>query len=257
MLDPKETVKITLPDRSTIRPDRPAEGRSKEETAGDSGSPRPGVRADIVPEDMTGKWQQVIDLLARIYEVPAGLILRLHEQKAEVLVGSRTGRNPFRPGEAEEPLERLCLRTVSNQDRPFTLDNALQLELWDKTPDLPPSLTSYVGVPLAWPTGEAFGSICLLDDKPVKFGPGYRELILAFKEVVEDQLRLLSEIEQRKGAESRLQEKAKDLQLFNDKLIDREMRIIEVKKEVNALCRELGREPRYPQWSDRESESQD
>ncbi len=35
------------------------------------------------------------------------------------------------------------------------------------------------------------------------------------------------------------------LERFNETLVEREMRIIEVKNEVNQLCRELGREPVY------------
>lgn len=39
------------------------------------------------------------------------------------------------------------------------------------------------------------------------------------------------------------------LEQFNQTLVEREMRIIEVKQEVNRLCRELGREPGYPEIS--------
>lgn len=45
----------------------------------------------------------------------------------------------------------------------------------------------------------------------------------------------------------RLDETNRRLEQFNQSLVEREMRIIEVKQEVNALCRELGREPNYPQ----------
>lgn len=37
-----------------------------------------------------------------------------------------------------------------------------------------------------------------------------------------------------------------ELESFNKAMLGREMRIIELKEEVNALCRELGREPQYP-----------
>jgi hypothetical protein len=35
------------------------------------------------------------------------------------------------------------------------------------------------------------------------------------------------------------------LETFNQSLVEREMRIIEMKKEVNSLCEEFGKEPRY------------
>jgi len=43
-----------------------------------------------------------------------------------------------------------------------------------------------------------------------------------------------------------LQKRAAELEMFNKVMIDRELRIIEIKEEVNALCREQAREPRYP-----------
>ena len=43
-----------------------------------------------------------------------------------------------------------------------------------------------------------------------------------------------------------LQSRAAELEAFNRAMVGREQRIIEMKKEVNALCQELGREPQYP-----------
>ncbi len=52
-----------------------------------------------------------------------------------------------------------------------------------------------------------------------------------------------------------LQRQAADLKAFNQAMVDREQRIIEMKEEVNALCQELGREPEYPPvWKERQNE---
>ena len=42
-----------------------------------------------------------------------------------------------------------------------------------------------------------------------------------------------------------LDETNRKLEHFNEALVNREMRIVEVKQEVNSLCRELGRDPVY------------
>lgn len=46
-------------------------------------------------------------------------------------------------------------------------------------------------------------------------------------------------------AQKALQKKMQEMEQFNKMAVGREMRMIELKKEVNALCRELGREERY------------
>jgi PAS domain S-box-containing protein len=51
--------------------------------------------------------------------------------------------------------------------------------------------------------------------------------------------------ERRRTEEERLRH-TEELEKFNRAMIDREKRMIEIKEEVNRLCQELGREPKYP-----------
>jgi two-component system sensor kinase FixL len=50
---------------------------------------------------------------------------------------------------------------------------------------------------------------------------------------------------------------ANELARFNRAAVGRELRMIELKKEVNELCRRLGEAPRYPLEFDREEEGKD
>lgn len=45
---------------------------------------------------------------------------------------------------------------------------------------------------------------------------------------------------------TKLRKRSDELEAFNTIMLDRESRIIEMKEEVNKLCKELGREVRYP-----------
>ena len=48
-----------------------------------------------------------------------------------------------------------------------------------------------------------------------------------------------------------LETRSRELEMFNKAMVDREMRIIEMKEKVNRLCKELGREPEYKViWND-------
>ncbi|MBN2702860.1 MAG: hypothetical protein JXR23_01485, partial [Pontiellaceae bacterium] len=50
---------------------------------------------------------------------------------------------------------------------------------------------------------------------------------------------------ERKRADVELKRHIHDLEQFNKLAVGRELRMIELKKEVNALCRELGKPERY------------
>lgn len=54
------------------------------------------------------------------------------------------------------------------------------------------------------------------------------------------------DITARKEAEQQLQQNMDELTRFNQAMVSRETRMIELKKEVNALCQQLGEPPRYP-----------
>jgi len=53
------------------------------------------------------------------------------------------------------------------------------------------------------------------------------------------------DITERKQAEEELQNKINELQRFHSVTIGRELTMIELKKEVNALLRESGEEEKY------------
>ena len=63
----------------------------------------------------------------------------------------------------------------------------------------------------------------------------------------------LKEVRARIKLHLSLQEKIDELALFNRAMLDREGKIIELKEEVNALCRESGKKIRYPEiWKEEE-----
>ena len=85
-------------------------------------------------------------------------------------------------------------------------------------------------------TNERLGAINEQKDRLV--GVVQREI--TERKRAEDALREVHELAQRRAAE---------LAAFNQAMVGRELRIIEMKEEVNALCQGLGREPKYlPVW---------
>jgi len=207
------------------------------------------VLEKAVPDEMVKKWKNIVNILAQIYEVPAALIMRVHEKEIEVFLRSNNEGNPYLIGGKEYLHGKLYCETVMNQNHLLYIDNALKYKKWENNPDVSLNMISYLGVPVQWPTGETFGTICVLDSKPVRFSEYYEKLIWAFSSIIEDQLKLLFEIEKRKQIEALLREKNEDLEKFNTALVDREMRLVEIKKDVNTLCVELGHTPKYSEYN--------
>ena len=131
------------------------------------------------------KWQKMTDLIAKLFKVPAALIMRVHAKQIEVLVSSHSDGNPYKTGEKAHLKTGLYCETVMASRTQLIVPNALQDEEWKNNPDIELGMISYLGIPLIWPDDEIFGTICVLDGKTRHFSELYQSLLWQFKEIIE------------------------------------------------------------------------
>jgi signal transduction histidine kinase/CheY-like chemotaxis protein len=173
------------------------------------------VSGQDVPESLLPRWQQTIDLMARIYEVPAGLIMRVHTEHIEVLLASHTHKNPYEPGELANLQTGLYCETVMQRRDQLLVPDALEDPAWDHNPDIELGMICYLGVPLCWPDSSIFGTVCVLDTHRRTFSQEYLDLIWQFKELIEGDLRLHHELQKREQVEKELREAKEAAEVAN------------------------------------------
>jgi signal transduction histidine kinase len=145
-----------------------------------------------VPPPVLERWQTIVDTLAELVEVPAGLIMRVDGDQIEVFVSSRGPSNPYHVGETEIWLASgLYCETVINSGGRLLVADALADPLWRDNPDVGRSMISYLGVPIRWPDHQPFGTICVLDSRSNSYSPLYERLMEQFRDVVEHHLDLI------------------------------------------------------------------
>ncbi|WP_249790941.1 ATP-binding protein [Bradyrhizobium sp. SRL28] len=171
------------------------------------------VEADMlpniqVPAEVMRKWQEIVDLLADILNVPSALIMRAEPPNIKVFVSSESKGNPYEPDEIACLNTGLYCETVMNTRRPLIVPDALQDEAWKSNPDIKLGMISYLGVPVSWPDGEIFGTICVLDRKSNEYSELYLRLLLQWRDVLQADLRSIAatqrEIKQREAKIRRL-----------------------------------------------------
>ena len=64
-----------------------------------------------IPDEVIVRWQRIVNLMAKIIDVPAGLIMRVDPPGIEVFVSSETQNNPY------EALQTNCF--VEYQPGPY------------------------------------------------------------------------------------------------------------------------------------------
>src|ERR1700720_776142 len=158
-----------------------------------------------VPPDIIRKWQEIVDLLADLMHVPSASIMRAEPPRIKVFVSSASKGNPCVPGSVDTG--PYC-ETVLKSRQPLRVTDALADETWRSNPHVKSGMISYLGVPISWPDGEIFGTICIRDNKRNAYSEAYLKLLLHFRDLLQADLkslaRLHGEIEQRETKIRRL-----------------------------------------------------
>src|SRR6266403_492994 len=147
-----------------------------------------------VPPEIVGKWQEIVDLLAEIMHVPSALVMKVKPPNITVFLSSESKGNPYERDDVSSLNTGLYCETVMKTRQPLHVPDALLEEEWKSNPDIKLGMISYLGFPIAWPDGHIFGTICVLDNKRNEYSEPYRKLLLQFREVLQADLRWLTEL---------------------------------------------------------------
>jgi len=138
-----------------------------------------------VQESLHGTWEKLLDALAVTLNVPAALIMRVHERQIEVFSKSGNPENVYGKGERADLNSGLYCETVMKTQSELLVPDSMQDEEWAHNPDVELGMISYLGLPIAWPSGEVFGTICVLDTGENHYSTPNRALLERFRDIVE------------------------------------------------------------------------
>lgn len=149
--------------------------------------------ADLqIPHANIESWQEIVDIMAEMIGIPAGLIMMLNEPEIEVLVSSQTEGNPYNSGDKEKFWgSGLYCETVIKEQKKLLVPNALIDENWKDNPDIKLKMVSYLGFPINLPDGRPFGTICVLDQKENHYSVNFEKLIQKFRKVIQSDLEII------------------------------------------------------------------
>ena len=183
-----------------------------------------------IPEETLANWQQLVDLVAQLADVPASLIMKTAAPNHAVLVTSDHPENPY-PVEMTFQLNpKLYCQGVLQRDGELVVEDASRDPDWADNDDLELGMKFYIGLPLKWPDGTVFGTICVLDRTQSQHALLFREGLTQFAHMVESDLALLQKVYLRRALEEKL----------NETLVQLEMRVSNRTRELEetntALC---------------------
>lgn len=174
-----------------------------------------GYKTIDIPPKILNDWQELLNHIALEASIPAALIMRVSDTDISVCVSSDTEGNPYKVGDSESLKGELYCETVIANQQELLVPNALKDVDWNTNPDIELGMISYCGLPVNWPTGEAFGTICILDNKENHYSDKQRALLGLFRKMVESNLDVCY---QNQTLESKILQRTTQLEYVNKKL---------------------------------------
>ncbi len=146
-----------------------------------------------IPVAMQQSWCDAVTTLANTLDVPASLVMRVHSDEIEVFARSNNPDNVYQLGERAPLNSGLYCETVMDTRKELLIANALKDPVWDHNPDLKLGMISYYGLPVCWPNGALFGTICMLDRKENHYSELARSVLQQYQQLIQANLELLFE----------------------------------------------------------------
>jgi GAF domain-containing protein len=149
-------------------------------------------------EDVLKEWQNMLNEMADILGVPAGLITRVDGKEIEILLSSETEGNPY-PAACKSQYPDsgwYCEHTLKSRTHNL-IPNALQDPQWKSNSAVVNlHIISYLGVPIERPDGGQFGTVCFLDNKQNAHNEVHIRLVKQIKRMIELSLRIVLDKEE-------------------------------------------------------------
>ncbi len=147
-----------------------------------------------IPEIAVLKWRNIAELLAQVAAVPAATINMVEEDNIRIIGVSAGPDKPFEQGDiidTKSGHKTYCAAVIQAREK-LVVTDARTSDFWKESDGAKAGYIAYAGVPIVYPDGDIFGSICLFDKKPNTFeGPVIR-LMEEFSEIVTGHLSLIT-----------------------------------------------------------------
>lgn len=143
-----------------------------------------------IPQDTLDKWQELLEIVASIYEVPMALILKVNRNNIEIAAKNENAAKYHRL-ESNINLETgVFWEMMVARKKHLFVKGGLQC-FFNKVAIDDNDYIFYYGCPLIWPDGTLYGSICVLEQKQIKLLQKYQEILQKFGSLINKDLNLL------------------------------------------------------------------
>ncbi len=150
--------------------------------------------------DLTGEiianWQNQLNLIARMLKVRSVLIMKVKSGVMEVAVKSSNPDNPYQVNGKSYLGHGLYCETVMGNDELLLIRDLRDDDVWANDKSGLFEARSYLGIPIKWPDESFYGTVCVIDDKPIVLDDNHIEVFNQLARLFSQDLKILMQQKQ-------------------------------------------------------------
>ena len=156
----------------------------------------PSFLVDLPEGIYLERWQKLVNLIARIFHSSGAWLMQANQNGIEAIVASSGTDHAYNAGVFVNKDVHVYCQEVISKNKQLYVPNANESDDWQNNPEfVVDGYCSYLGVPVCWPDGRVFGTLCTLERKKTDYSEDFIELINQLKLVIEADLLSLHQIQ--------------------------------------------------------------
>ncbi len=144
----------------------------------------------VIEKSFEKSWNRIVNIIGEMLDVESALINKIDGSKIEILKAGGSYEKYFAENDVFDLTGAYCGEVAKNKEM-LEINNAAKEEKWQGTPNLEIGLISYLGYPIFDSKDKVVGTICVEDNKERNFTQTEKDMLLQFKEVIENQINQL------------------------------------------------------------------
>lgn len=136
------------------------------------------------------KWQKTVDLMSELYDSACGVIVQIRNDEFSVVRTSKNESNFLTEDSTWAwEMKSFCRKVVESKQALY-INDTVKSSKWKGAPAVCAGpVRSYFGLPILWPDGNVFGTICLIDTKSSNYNLTFRDLLDQLRDLIGADLR--------------------------------------------------------------------
>ena len=147
---------------------------------------KPELTAQII-----ANWQNQLNMIAKMMQVRSVLIMKVKTGVMEVAIKSTNPENPYQLNGQSYLGHGLYCETVMGNDEMLLIRDVSTDETWANEKSGPFVARSYLGVPIKWPDESFYGTLCVIDDKPIVLDENHIAMFNQMARIFNQDLKIL------------------------------------------------------------------